>query len=488
MRILYIDIDSLRPDHLGCYGYHRATSPHIDRLAAEGLRFDNFYATDTPCLPSRTALFSGRFGINTGVVNHGGTRADIRPEGPARGFQSRTTLDSLPEQLRRAGLRTASISPFPHRHSAYQIWEGFHETIDTGGDGNERSHVVFPEVAAWLGRNADRPDWFLHVNLWDPHTPYDVPLEFGEPFKDDPPPAWLTQEIIDRQRRSYGPHDAVTPHGHTVKNDWPRGAKTIRTVADWKRWIDGYDTGIRYADHHIGMIVAELKRLGLYDDTAIIVSSDHGENQGELEIYGDHQTADQHTNCVPLIIRWPGLTESRKGQCDNALLYNIDFSATLVDLAGAKPPATWGGVPFTPLLRQAGQGGHSHLVLSHGAWSCQRSVRWADYLLIRTYHTGAKNFPSLMLFDLRNDPHETRNLAPSRPDLVGEGLRRMDEWVGRQLSRNGVSDPLFDVIAEGGPLHACPSEIDALVALLRSTGRGEHAAWLEKHGGQPRDS
>ena len=68
MRILYIDIDSLRPDHLGCYGYHRSTSPNIDAIAAEGVRFTNCYATDVPCLPSRTALFSSQFGIHNGVV------------------------------------------------------------------------------------------------------------------------------------------------------------------------------------------------------------------------------------------------------------------------------------------------------------------------------------------------------------------------------------------------------------------------------------
>ena len=69
MRILYIDIDTLRPDHLGCYGYHRNTSPNIDRLAASGLRFTNVHASDTPCLPSRTALLTGRFGIHNGVVS-----------------------------------------------------------------------------------------------------------------------------------------------------------------------------------------------------------------------------------------------------------------------------------------------------------------------------------------------------------------------------------------------------------------------------------
>ena len=84
VRIPYIDCDSLRPDHLGCYGYHRNTSPNVDRIAADGLRFTDYYASDVPCGPSRTGLFSGRFGIHTGVVNHGGTAADSRQRGPDR--------------------------------------------------------------------------------------------------------------------------------------------------------------------------------------------------------------------------------------------------------------------------------------------------------------------------------------------------------------------------------------------------------------------
>ena len=87
MRILYLDLDTLRPDHLGCYGYHRNTSPNIDSIAAEGIQFSNYYASDAPCLPSRTALMSGTFGIHNGVINHGGTAADIRYEGTSRGFQ-----------------------------------------------------------------------------------------------------------------------------------------------------------------------------------------------------------------------------------------------------------------------------------------------------------------------------------------------------------------------------------------------------------------
>ena len=88
MRILMLDLDTLRPDHLGCYGYARNTSPALDSIARDGVRFDHYHCTDAPCLPSRAALISGRFGIHNGVVNHGGLAADMRPTGIDRDSRS----------------------------------------------------------------------------------------------------------------------------------------------------------------------------------------------------------------------------------------------------------------------------------------------------------------------------------------------------------------------------------------------------------------
>ena len=92
MNVLFIDIDTLRPDHMGCYGYGRNTTPNIDAIAREGVRFDNYYCSDAPCLPSRAALVSGTFGIKNGVVGHGGTAADRFREGITRDFKDNSDI------------------------------------------------------------------------------------------------------------------------------------------------------------------------------------------------------------------------------------------------------------------------------------------------------------------------------------------------------------------------------------------------------------
>lgn len=111
MRILYLDIDTTRPDHLGCYGYFRNTSPNIDEVAKDGVIFTNYYCSDAPCLPSRTALLTGQFGINNGVVNHGGRASQLRIE-ENRDFKSRLERDSLFGMLRSKGFYTCGITPF----------------------------------------------------------------------------------------------------------------------------------------------------------------------------------------------------------------------------------------------------------------------------------------------------------------------------------------------------------------------------------------
>lgn len=481
MRILYLDIDTLRPDHLNCYGYERNTSPNIDQIAKEGVLFRNCYASDTPCLPSRASFFLGRLGIHTGIVNHGGTSADLRLEGRPRGFQTSRERWGWMMAMQRAGIYTVSVSPFAERHSAWWFYAGFREMYNPGKCGQERADEVAPLALDWIERNAKRDNWLLHVNTWDPHTPYRTPMEYGNPFADDPPPKWPTAEEIAAHYESYGPMSAQDLGGYGPRDNsrFPRFPQQIRTPEDYRQWIDGYDVGIRFADDMVGKVIEALDRQGVLDDLVIIVSSDHGENQGELNIYGDHHTADYITPRVPMIIRWPGLPDGRE---DAALHYQTDIAATMLDLLGISIPPTWDGESFASAFGEGRECGRDYLVLSHCAWSCQRSVRRGPWITIRTYHDGLKDFPEVMLFNVEEDPHETRNLADGRPEIAHEHLALLDRWVGEMMTRSDSQiDPLWNVIHEGGPLHT-RGRLEAYCERLRATGRAHHAdALMARH-------
>jgi arylsulfatase A-like enzyme len=349
MKILYLDLDTLRADHLGCYGYHRNTSPNIDRIAAEGVRFDNYYTPDAPCLPSRTALMTGMFGIHNGVVGHGGTAADLRLEGPNRGFRTQLNHTSLPGMLRAAGLHTTFIGGFGERHSTWSFYAGFSEIHDTGKGGLESAEEVTPTVLDWIERNANRENWYLHINYWDPHTPYRSPAEFGNPFENDPLPGWITPEILEHHRSLPGPHGAqeINMFDNAEDPRYPRHPGEIKDMADLRKLFDGYDCGIRYMDTHIGQVIAALEAKGVMDDLAIIISSDHGENMGELGIYAEHGSADSITCRIPMIIRWPG---GPQGKVDTSLHYNLDLLPTLADLFHRPHAAHWDGKSYATSL------------------------------------------------------------------------------------------------------------------------------------------
>jgi len=503
MNILYIDIDSLRPDHLGCYGYHRATSPNIDAIAAEGVRFTNCYAPDAPCLPSRTAMTTGKFGIHTGVVNHGGVASQPFVWGRDREFRCAMTDDNWANLFRLSGYHTVAFSPFAQRHGAWHWYAGFMEMHNTGGGGMEVASDIDPQVCDWLDRKSggsagggtDKP-FFMWVNVWDPHTPYRTPESFGNPFKDEPLPAWYTEEVRAAHWQKAGPHSPQEVPHWVPDPDWifknpelnarfPSMAKLqpqqIDSMAEARRMFDGYDMGVAYADQAVGRIIAKLKEAGLYENTAIIISADHGENLGELWVYGDHQTADQFTHRLPMIVRWPRITDARAGQSDERLLYSVDMGASTLEWAGMQVPASWDGRSFAgDFAPGKSTARRDHLVLSQLAWCAQRSARWGDYICIETYHDGYHDYPQYMVFDLANDPHEQHDLAPQRPDLVAAGKALLHDWrTAMRESATHKVDPLDTVMAEGGPFHV-RDDGPAYIERLRATGRGEIAERLAR--------
>lgn len=498
MNVLLIDIDTLRPDHMGCYGYRRNTTPCMDQIAREGVRFEDYYCSDAPCLPSRAALVTGQFGIHNGVVGHGGTTAERRWDGPNRAMQDRNGRYNLPVLMQAHGFYTVSCSSFAARHGAWWFNAGFREMYNGGKNGFETADEMTPWVLNWLDTNANKPgreNWFMHFHLWDPHMPARTPLDVENPFENEPlADDWMTQERIDKQRKeNIGAHSSMEVTGYDDPGK-PQGRQMthIETMDDYKKDIDGYDLGVWYADKHVGMVFDKLKELGLYEDTAIIITADHGECLGELGSYNEHGDADYCTTHIPFIIKWPG---APKNKSVDGLHYNVDLLPTLAELLGGfrtpfmprvcgkGPDPMYDGTSFAgDLMSGEDRTGREYLVVSQCAHVCQRSVRFGDYLYVRTYHDGYHLTPDEELFDIRKDPHETVNIAKENPEVCWHAAWYLERWVAEQMlkmSSEAYDDPMWREIHEGGPFH-CKGYLNEYCKRLEETGRGWAVPELKK--------
>lgn len=479
MRILFVDIDTLRPDHMGCYGYHRDTTPNMDQICREGVRFDNYYCSDAPCLPSRAALVSGMFGIRNGAVGHGGTAGDRRCSGDHREFTDELDDNNFHNIFRHAGMHTASVSTFAERHSSWWFNAGFNECYNVGSRGGESGEKVLPVALDWLERNREKDNWFLHVHFWDPHTPYRAPAEFGDPFADAPLNTWIDEEILEQHKQATCPHgvNELMMYNDSVDPMLPRMPGKASDMAGIRKILDGYDTGIRYADYLVGQLIDCLKAQGIYEDTAVIITSDHGENFGELSIYAEHATADYPTCHIPFLIKWPG---GPRGMTEGSFHYNLDLLPTMADLLGVTHCPNWDGESYAKVLTDGIQTGRDSLVLSQMAHVCQRSARFGDWLYIRTYHDGFHLFEREMLFNVKEDPYEQKDVSRDHPDLCAQGAKIILDWVDAQMLRSDSQvDPLWTVIHEGGPYHTW-RHLDEYIQRLEDTGRAEGARQLRE--------
>lgn len=474
MRVLMFDIDTLRADHMGCYGYGRNTTPVMDEVAKEGVQFENYYCPNAPCLPSRASLVTGQYGIHNGIVGHGGTAADLRLQGATRSFTDNMSENNLFMQFRRAGFHTVSFSTFAERHSAWWFNSGFHECVNVGNRGGESAEMVTPQVLDWLERNGEQDNWMLHIHYWDPHTPYRTPADYESQFQDTPlPDDWITDEIFEEHLRHIGPHGAneINMWNDDTFAQWPKHPGKLSTKADAKHFIDLYDDGVKFTDDNIGQVLNWMKEKGLYgDDLAIIITSDHGEDLGELGIYGEHGLADEPVCRIPMIIKWPG---ARKGEVVQGFHDNVDLLPTIKELLGTPTFLTYrfDGTSYAKTLTDGTDCSREYEVLTQCAHVCQRSVRFEDYVYIRTIHGGYHLFPEEMLFDVKKDPHQLHDLASERPELCAKGAKMLLDWTEEMMKTSSSAvDPMWTVMQEGGPEH-CRGQLENYIKRLEGTPR-----------------
>lgn len=484
MRVLYIDLDCCRADHLGCNGYGRPTSPNLDGIAAEGVTFTHCYCANSPCLPSRAALFSGRFGFNNGVVTHHGTGEDFRYHDLYNCHARDASRPMLAMHLWQHGMKTVTFSCFADRHNAWWFTAGWEEVhAFTRKRGQERADEVNAAFLPWLRQHAREDNWFIHLHYWDIHSHYRVPAEWVEKFRRLPGPAWPDQATIDRHQAFYGPRSAADLYtgyeggkGGGYKRPVDCMPDSIRTTDDLKLLVDGYDASIAYADWHVGEVLGALDEAGVLADTAIVVSGDHGDSFGEHGQYMDHGIANEAVHNIPMIVRWPGVT-TRPGRSE-AMIYNLDLGPTLCELLGFPTPARWDGCSFAPALRGESFAGWPYQVWDHGIYTLTRTVRTPDWLMMRVLHPGLYPYDEpVLLHDMRSDPHQTVNLAAERPEVVGELSAMLADWRQAQLQKGAPCDPMEQMIAQGVFPYYSP---ERMLERLEKTGRAQQAAELKR--------
>ena len=469
MRIIYFDIDCLRPDHLGCYGYNRPTSPRIDAIAREGTRFEHLYCASSPCLPARTAWSSGRFGIRNGVCSNHGLGAEFYVRTRHYGGPDSET-DSLMRHLRKHGYDTISFSNFADRHNAMWFmrgWTEFHTPNLKGG--YETAEEVNEPLLHWLKQNATRENYLLHVNYWDVHRVYKMDAAWADRFDGLPVEQdWPDEAAIQAHQGVEGPFTAQWQFPDGI-SPYPLMPGSVASREDFEHMVTGYDASIAYTDHYLGIVLDELDRQGVLDDAVIIISADHGDAFGEHGIYSDHVCADECIHHIPFIIRWPGV--SAVNAESDALLYNVDLGPTLCDLLGIPVPTDWDGASFRQNIEGKEGLDREYLVWDHGLYTVQRAVRTKTHLMVRSYDNYGYPFEPVELYNMVDDPYQANNIRDEHPEIVAQCSTHMSDWIQEQWMKGYcIPDPLEEILRERGDKLNNRVQWEALLRHFKKSG------------------
>jgi len=423
LNVVLVVVDTLRADHLGCYGYHRNTSPNLDALARESVVCEQHIASAIPTHPAFATLGSGQYSVTHGIVAHGG-RVPLR-----------NTVPWLPALLQKAGYTTCAIDNLAPWHQGvggayeYYIDPASRRPLSINCDNRDINNRALP----WLEQNAEEP-FFLFIHYWDPHTPYMPPRAYRRLFydrgKDPCDPANTSLEKLARH-----------PLGKVWSETWLNKLVRGKTVTDAEYVEALYDSEIRYCDEGIARVIETLDRLGLLERTLLAVTSDHGEMMFRHGIFFDHHGLYEGTVHVPLIIHHPDLRPGRVAQ----LTAHVDLAPTIVALCGLEAPKEMEGLSLVSLLEGTrDKPVREFVVCQECTWQMKWGLRTLDYKFILARQPDFYGTPARELYDLREDPREFRNVAEERPDVARRCETTIENWVAEKMRAKGLTrDPLL---------------------------------------------
>lgn len=327
--IILISIDTLRADHLSCYGYHRQTTPNIDRLASEGALFKNAYSTAVWTPPAHASMFTGLYPSQHGVVGFKKLAPDI---------------PTIAEVLSNNGYNTVGFVNNPAagefvgldrgHQKFYEIWRGittknlfvrgihflYRNWLAILGIQDHGAQKTNKLLKKWLRSEAikDRP-FYIFIHHIEPHNPLNAPYPFKKKFVTSKP--FQAMDLDKLKKVAHNPLICYTDH-----------IKLNQDEIDYL--ISMYDGEIAYVDKMVGEIIEMLRELQILDDTMIILTADHGEHFGEHNLFSHVASLYEPIVHIPLIIRYPHLYKSLQ-KYDHPVQV-IDIFPTILDLVNDK--------------------------------------------------------------------------------------------------------------------------------------------------------
>jgi arylsulfatase len=430
--VVLVTIDTLRADHLSCYGYFRETSPNIDALAEQGLLYERAYSASGTTLPSHLSIFTGLYPHQHGHVSNKGAMKGPYVPAPGR----RPAADFFGS----AGYTTAAFVSGNTVKKTTGVQHGF-EVWDQPKTLHREGEATRELVVDWLGENAAKSagkPFFLWVHFWDVHEPNDPPEPWRSMFHADAQvEALVAARHIDAAvlQAKFSPLELSRLFYPELVDPLLHGEDVSVPPIDHQKvldLIDAYDGSIRYVDEQVGAICARLKELGLWENTIVALAADHGQALGQhdwLE-HGEIQGEEVH---VPLILRFPGELTGAPARVER-VVSTVDLMPTVIGRIE--------GDAFREFAAQASGSDLLDPAFARLFAFSQRTERERDWDKGRKFAVTLERFKYYHreegadeLFDLEQDPGELKDVVAEHP----EEARKLRELVEHVLATNAAN-------------------------------------------------
>lgn len=418
--IVLIVIDAARADHFSCYGYHRTTTPFMDKIASEGILYENAISAAGWTLPSHASMFTGTYPSKHGAHNENFFLSDKLP--------------TMAEALTKHGYKTVGFCRGDWVSNSTGLTRGFQEYYNLHFSNFQHkmkrlinyfhikgvdtwSYEINKKVKKWI--NANNSPFFMFIHYSELHLPYSLPNAYRKKFVSTPDEE--LQKVNQNPKEYYSGRIKMTEQDFQISRDL-------------------YDGALAYQDLRIGELYQFLKRRGILDDTVFIITSDHGESLGDKDHFDHYYVLYEPIIRVPLIIRHPEIF--RAGVEDNSLVQTLDFFPTVLEMLNddRKADREIQGIPLPPLnngetreftiserfqdlkgLKES----YPDMDLSHlEKFEKDRKVaiRTKNFKLISSMRGNSE------LFNISEDPYEKTNLINEREDVAAELNKKLAEW------------------------------------------------------------